>query len=72
MILSDRDIKEKINQGRIIMTDIRVASLQYFIRLQFPYVHILNLLQIIAMKAHDEKLLKETLVGIACGMLTTG
>jgi phosphoenolpyruvate carboxylase len=42
------------------------------IKLRAPYIHLLNLLQINAMKTDDEPLLKETLVGIACGMLTTG
>lgn len=42
------------------------------IRLRAPHIHILNVLQILAMKREDEPLLKETLVGIACGMLTTG
>lgn len=46
--------------------------LEESIKLRSPYIHILNLLQILAMKRGDEKLLKETLVGIACGMLTTG
>jgi len=46
--------------------------LEESIRLRAPYVHILNLLQINAMRDHNEALLKETLVGIACGMLTTG
>lgn len=46
--------------------------LEESVRLRSPYIHILNLLQIQAMQRNDEKLLKETLVGIACGMLTTG
>ncbi len=46
--------------------------LEESIRLRAPYVHILNLLQINAMRENNEPLLKETLVGIACGMLTTG
>ncbi len=46
--------------------------LEESIRLRSPYIHILNLLQIHAMKSSKERLLKETLVGIACGMLTTG
>lgn len=46
--------------------------LEESVRLRSPYIHILNLLQIQAMQRKDEKLLKETLVGIACGMLTTG
>ncbi len=46
--------------------------LEESIRLRAPYIHILNLLQILSMKERDESLLKETLVGIACGMLTTG
>lgn len=46
--------------------------LEESIKLRSPYIHILNLLQIEAMQRQDEKLLKETLVGIACGMLTTG
>lgn len=46
--------------------------LEESVKLRSPYIHILNLLQIQAMQRNDEKLLKETLVGIACGMLTTG
>ncbi|PIS10457.1 MAG: phosphoenolpyruvate carboxylase [Bdellovibrio sp. CG10_big_fil_rev_8_21_14_0_10_47_8] len=46
--------------------------LEESIRLRAPQIHILNILQILAMKRQDEVLLKETLVGIACGMLTTG
>ncbi|MBY0516491.1 MAG: phosphoenolpyruvate carboxylase [Bacteriovoracaceae bacterium] len=46
--------------------------LEESIRLRAPQIHILNLLQISAMKRSDEALLRETLVGIACGMLTTG
>lgn len=46
--------------------------LEESIRLRAPYIHILNALQVQAMKRNDEPLLKETLVGIACGMLTTG
>lgn len=46
--------------------------LEESIRLRSPHIHILNVLQILAMKREDEPLLKETLVGIACGMLTTG
>lgn len=42
------------------------------IRLRAPHVHILNLIQILAMKRTDANLLRETIVGIACGMLTTG
>ncbi len=42
------------------------------IRLRSPHIHILNLLQLSAMSRKDETLLKESLVGIACGMLTTG
>ncbi len=46
--------------------------LEESIRMRSPHVHILNLLQILAMNDGDEALLKETLVGIACGMVTTG
>lgn len=46
--------------------------LEESIQLRSPHIHILNLLQIIAMEASDENLLRETIVGIACGMLTTG
>lgn len=46
--------------------------LEESIALRSPYVNILNMLQIIAMQNKNEVLLKETLVGIACGMLTTG
>ncbi|MCB0348368.1 MAG: phosphoenolpyruvate carboxylase, partial [Bdellovibrionales bacterium] len=46
--------------------------LEESIRLRSSNIHILNLLQIISIKDSDETLLKETIVGIACGMLTTG
>jgi phosphoenolpyruvate carboxylase len=46
--------------------------LEESIRLRSPHIHLLNLLQIEAMKREDEKLMRETLVGVACGMLTTG
>lgn len=46
--------------------------LQESIRLRSSNIHILNLLQILALENSDEALLKETLVGIACGMMTTG
>jgi phosphoenolpyruvate carboxylase len=46
--------------------------LEESIRLRAPHIHILNILQIIAMRRDDETLLRETLVGIACGMLTAG
>ncbi len=42
------------------------------IRLRSPQIHLLNFLQISAMRNANERLLRETLVGIACGMLTTG
>lgn len=46
--------------------------LEESIKLRASHIHILNLLQIHAINDGDEALLKETLVGIACGMLTTG
>lgn len=46
--------------------------LEESIRLRAPHIHILNILQISAMQRSDEALLRETLVGISCGMLTTG
>lgn len=46
--------------------------LEESIRLRAPHVHILNLLQIIAMEEKDTFLFRETIVGISCGMLTTG
>lgn len=42
------------------------------IKLRSAHIHILNMLQVHAMNENNEALLKETLVGIACGMLTTG
>ena len=42
------------------------------IQLRAPHIHILNLLQILAIRGSEEALLKETIVGIGCGMLTTG
>lgn len=46
--------------------------LEESIQLRSPHIHILNLIQILAMRKKHEPLLRETLVGIACGMLTTG
>ncbi len=46
--------------------------LEESMKLRSPHIHILNLLQIHAMQSSDEALLKETIVGISCGMLTTG
>lgn len=46
--------------------------LEESIKLRSSSIHILNLLQIQALENGDEALLKETIVGIACGMLTTG
>jgi phosphoenolpyruvate carboxylase len=46
--------------------------LEESIRLRSSNIHVLNLLQIISLETNDEALLKETIVGIACGMLTTG
>ncbi len=42
------------------------------IQLRSANIHILNMLQIISFETNDEALLKESIVGIACGMLTTG
>ena len=46
--------------------------LEESIRLRSPEIHILNLLQVLAIRAEDKLLLRETLVGISSGMLTTG
>jgi len=46
--------------------------LQESIRLRSPYIHVINVIQQIAMNRRDEELLRESIVGIACGMLTTG
>lgn len=42
------------------------------IRLRSPMIHPLNLLQWLAVKRGDSRLLRETVTGIASGMLTTG
>jgi len=42
------------------------------IYLRSPMVHPLNLLQLVALKTKNEFLLRETVTGVACGMLTTG
>ena len=42
------------------------------IRLRSPMIHPLNLLQILAMKDHDETLFRTTVTGISSGMMTTG
>ncbi len=46
--------------------------LEESIKLRSTHIHLLNLIQIIAMKNGDEDLMRDTIVGIACGMLTTG
>lgn len=42
------------------------------IRLRSTHIHILNAIQVMAIRRSHESLLRETIVGIACGMLTTG
>jgi phosphoenolpyruvate carboxylase len=42
------------------------------IQLRSSTIHILNFLQVLSFESGDEALLRETIVGIACGMLTTG
>lgn len=42
------------------------------IQLRAPYIHILNLLQIIGIKNRNKALIKETQAGIASGLLTDG
>lgn len=42
------------------------------IELRSPMIHPLNLIQILALKEHDPYLLRETVTGISCGMMTTG
>lgn len=46
--------------------------LQESIYLRSPMIHPLNLLQLIAIEKKDMTLLRQTVTGIACGMLTTG
>lgn len=42
------------------------------IRLRSSMIHVLNLTQQIAVEQKDQRLLRESVTGIACGMLTTG
>ncbi|MCB0356923.1 MAG: phosphoenolpyruvate carboxylase, partial [Bdellovibrionales bacterium] len=60
----------ELNQGKPLLW--YRPWLEESIRLRSPHIHILNLIQMIAMKKSDEVLLRETIVGIASGMLTTG
>ncbi len=46
--------------------------LETSIRLRSPMIHPLNLLQILAMEKRDARLMRETVTGISCGMMTTG
>jgi len=46
--------------------------LEESIKLRSPMIHPLNLLQLMAVKNNDGYLLRKTVTGIACGMLTTG
>lgn len=42
------------------------------VRLRSPMIHPLNLLQIIAMRTGDAELMRESVIGISAGMMTTG
>ncbi len=42
------------------------------IDLRAPMIHPINLIQILAMKSSDNDLLRKSVTGIACGMMTTG
>ncbi len=42
------------------------------ITLRSSMIHPLNILQLLALKSHNNALLRETVTGISCGMLTTG
>jgi phosphoenolpyruvate carboxylase len=46
--------------------------LETSIRLRSPMIHPLNLLQVLAMEERDTSLMRETVTGISCGMMTTG
>lgn len=46
--------------------------LETSISLRSPLIHPLNVLQLLALREHDVPLLRETVTGIASGMLTTG
>ena len=46
--------------------------LETSIRLRSPMIHPLNLLQVLAMEERDPRLMRETVTGISCGMMTTG
>jgi len=67
--LAVRFIKDVTESNNLLIDKL---WLEESINLRSPYVTILNLIQIISIKSHDEKLLKETIVGIASGMVTTG
>ena len=42
------------------------------IKLRSSMIHPLNIIQTLAIERSNEKLLKETVTAIACGMMTTG
>lgn len=46
--------------------------LETSINLRSPLIHPLNILQLVALKDHDVTLLRETVTGVASGMMTTG
>ncbi len=46
--------------------------LETSIRLRSPMIHPLNLLQVLAMEERDTRLMRDTVTGISCGMMTTG
>jgi len=46
--------------------------LQESINLRSSMIHPLNMIQLIAIKKNDPYLLRETVTGISCGMMTTG
>ncbi|MBX3016351.1 MAG: phosphoenolpyruvate carboxylase [Bdellovibrionaceae bacterium] len=75
-----RQIRNELAGARAFLADVTGEDdplwyrpwLQESIRMRNPHIHILNLLQVLAIEDNDADLMRSTLVGIACGMMTTG
>lgn len=75
-----RQIRQELNDAKTFLFEVTGETdplwyrpwLSESIRMRNPHIHLLNLLQVLAVDDDDADLMRATLVGIACGMMTTG
>lgn len=75
-----QQIRDELAAARRFLADVTGETdplwyrpwLKESIRMRNSHIHILNLLQVLAIEDGDADLMRSTLVGIACGMMTTG